>query len=107
MSNANGNYYTTPENILRALDQLPKPLRERLAEGMADWVPQVILTRYRRGYSVGSLIRLLDDWDKQEAQDHRRRLVRMAETGLDYHAKLRHTKEKAIKHLPIFIDVEY
>ena len=56
--NSKGNYKTTPELMMKAFDKLPPEVRNALANAKENYVPQVFLTKYRRGWSVKKLV----DW---------------------------------------------
>jgi hypothetical protein len=67
---------------MRAFDKLPKSAREALANAVADWVPQPILTwhnRQRRGYETGAEIAAtIERWNREELatrENQRRRAV--------------------------------
>ena len=49
--NSRGSYRTTKANMMRAFDKLPPEARAALADAVDNWVPQPILTRFRRGYA--------------------------------------------------------
>jgi hypothetical protein len=63
-----GNYRTTPELSMRAFDQLPKAARQALNDAVDDWVPQPLLTGYRKGrYVTGDDIAAeVQRWDRRE-----------------------------------------
>lgn len=103
MSNSHGHYVTTTEATLKAFDKLPREVREALSEGVADWVPQPVLTYYRRLLKSGKYwpseaaamcIERIAHWNRLEKDEHIYRMERMALTGMDYHAKVRRSKTK-------------
>ncbi len=67
-----GNYLTTPENMMRAFDKPPPTARRALANALEDWVPKPLLTRHRqgrRGYATGAdIAATVARWDAQEAE---------------------------------------
>jgi len=44
-----GSYYTTTKAMMKAYDKLPPAARQAFANSIENWVPQPLLTRYRRG----------------------------------------------------------
>lgn len=100
MSNTRrGNYVTTEAAIWRAFDKLPKEVRERLTECNLDFVPQPVLTYYRkyRGWTsdaIAATIQLLEDWDEYDKREHFYRLDRMQRTGVDYLVPVRMGRAK-------------
>jgi hypothetical protein len=78
--NSRGNYRSTRANRMRAFDKLPPEARAALANAVASWAPQPILTDLRRGwYKNGAEIAAeIACWDRQELakrEDQRRRGV--------------------------------
>jgi hypothetical protein len=69
-TNEKGSYRTTKANAMRAFDQLPPKTREALAKSVGNWVPQPLLTKYRRrlpGFgSDDELVTLIRWWNAQE-----------------------------------------
>src|SRR5262245_55431785 len=79
MSNTHhGSYPTTTEAMMRAFDALPPAARKALADAIENWVPQPLLTRYRRGQfrAGGEIAAIIGRWDRNELvkrQEQRRR----------------------------------
>jgi len=61
-----GNYRTTREAMMATFDGLPPVAREALANSVEDWVPQPLLTRYRRGMLGQEIAKVIAGWDAQE-----------------------------------------
>jgi hypothetical protein len=75
-----GSYQTTPQRTMRAFDKLPKSARKALANAVADWAPQPILTEHNRqtkGHETGAEIAAtIEQWNREELakrEDQRRR----------------------------------
>lgn len=101
MANASGSYLTTKDAIWKAWDKLPKPIRERLAEANDNWVPQPVLTYFRRaearmwtGDAIAYVLRMIDRWDAEEREAHQWRMERMAAKGTDYHVPVRMKRKR-------------
>jgi len=75
-----GSYYTTTKAMMKAYDKLPPAARQAFANSIENWVPQPLLTRYRRGWlKTGSeCADLVNHWDLRELakrEEQRRRAV--------------------------------
>jgi hypothetical protein len=49
-----------------AFDALPPEVRRALANAAFSWAPQPFLARLQRGESVGSVVTLIENWDRAE-----------------------------------------
>lgn len=96
MGNANGNYQTTTENIMKAFDKLPSAVRIALANAMDNWVPQPLLSKIRAGQSVGKIIETIDRWNEIEKETHWYKMERLAKNGTGYDVAVRRKKKKTI-----------
>lgn len=78
MSNTRGgNYRTSPANSMRAFDKLPGEIRAALANAVEDWVPQPLLTQYRRcGLETQVVLKLIGRWDRQELANREQQRAR-------------------------------
>ncbi len=47
-------------------DRLPPEARRALASAVEDWVPQPLLTKYRRGTTAADIAAFVALWDRQE-----------------------------------------
>lgn len=68
MSNSKGSYQTTREQMMKAFDKLPPTLRKALADSDENWVPQILLTKWRRlpwGQGIETLAAVVRSWDMQ------------------------------------------
>jgi hypothetical protein len=71
-----GSYRTTKEKMMKAFDKLPPTSRAALANADHNWVPQLVLTQWRRGQPVQYLAILINHWDRLEHErDVKRGLV--------------------------------
>ena len=69
-----GSYRTTKANMMRAYDKLPRSVRHALANAVFDYVPQPLLTRWRRdGWKAETLVKLIAGWDRRELARESRR----------------------------------
>ena len=66
-----GSYRTTPVNKMRAFDKLPPETRAALANAVEDWVPQTLLTNYRRGCNDEVLAMMVRRYDAARARPER------------------------------------
>jgi len=78
VSNSFGSYRTTAKDMMKAFDKLPPAARKALADGIDSWVPQSLLTRYRRGWlkTGGEIAAIIKTWDQTELvkrEEQRRR----------------------------------
>jgi Family of unknown function (DUF6525) len=75
-----GSYRTTRENVMRAFDSLPRDARAALANSVDNWVPQPLVTRYRRGIlpDAAALVERIEFWNAAELakrEHHRARAI--------------------------------
>ena len=73
-----GKYRTTLRAKMTAFNKLPPPGRAALADAVEDWVPQPLVTAYRRGAGVEHLVAVIAHWDRRELE----RRARQRERGL-------------------------
>jgi len=70
MSNAEGSYRTTTKAMMAAYDKLPPAARRAFANALDNWVPQPLLTAYRRGragyQTGGEIAKVLANWEEKE-----------------------------------------
>ena len=101
VANSQGTYRTNYHKTMAAYDKLPRVVRNALADAAQDWVPQPVLTRFRRELKSGQwpsdaaerCVRMIRRWDKEERAEHYYRLDRMAERGVDYNHPIRRRKK--------------
>lgn len=69
-----GSYRTTKAAMMRSFDQLPPSARAALANAVCNWVPQPILTGYRRqlsGYETDAKIaEMIEFWNCLALKEH-------------------------------------
>jgi hypothetical protein len=71
-----GNYRTTKRAMMAAYDKLPPEARGALAQAVENWVPQPLLTEYRRTHDADDLVVMIRLWDMAELRQraaHRRK----------------------------------
>ncbi len=98
MSNAEGTYRTTTENMMKAFDKLPSELRQALANSHDNWVAQPVLKIYRRkcernfpSDAVKYCLDMLKRWNDEAADEHWYRMRRLETKGIDYNTPIRRT----------------
>jgi hypothetical protein len=75
-ANNPGSYPCTLEAKMKAFDKLPRSVRHAIANAHDDWVPQPLLTRFRRGVSAAMLVKRIAWWNTQEERKAMERLLR-------------------------------
>jgi hypothetical protein len=63
-----GSYRTTRRAGFRAFDKLPPVVREALASGLVDWVPQPMLRDYKNGMRPSVIVAWIEYYDKLELE---------------------------------------
>lgn len=101
MSNAEGSYRTTTENMMKAFDKLPPEIRQALANSNENWVPQPILSIYRRkcernfpSDAVKYCLDMLKRWNADSTEEHWYRMRRLEANGTEYNTPIRRTAVK-------------
>lgn len=61
---------TDREHMMAAYDKLPPLARKALQDAIADWVPQPLLTGFRRGRTEQQLAAIIEEWDEREREKY-------------------------------------
>lgn len=93
-ANASGSYATTLEFQMAAFDKLPSEIRQRLANAVDNWVPQPLLSKWRRCGNKALVLAEIDRWDAIETDEHWYRMNRLQNSGVDYNVPIRRRKSR-------------
>ena len=94
--NTEGSYITTTEAMMQAYDKLPASVRQVLQNAPDNWVPQPLLTDYKRkctrlfpSVAAKLVARRAERWSEIGVKEHWYRMNRYFDKGVDYFTPIR------------------